>query len=133
MLFKKKCWYSVVFGNWRQICGRNRIFGIGNRAKYSVSAKVKNSGFGRSLAKTQVMIGGAKAKDVSNVIIIVDGAEVRPGNAFELLRVTFDQSFTLRPYLTSLLKEDRFWAGCIARLAQHLPVDNCCGSWGVDS
>jgi hypothetical protein len=95
MLFKKKCWYSVVFGNWRQIFGRNRIFGIGNRAKYSVSAKVKNSGFGRSLAKTQVMIGGAKAKDVSNVIIIVDGA----GQLFLVLNMVQCKQYTLRHHI----------------------------------
>jgi hypothetical protein len=72
-------------------------------------------------AKTQLMIGSAKDKDVSNVVIVVDGAEIKPGNTLELLGVTFDQKFTVRPYLAKLTKEARFRAGCVARLAQHLP------------
>jgi hypothetical protein len=40
----------------------------------------KDNGLAFNRANTQVMIGGAKAKDVSNVVIVVDGAEVRPGN-----------------------------------------------------
>jgi hypothetical protein len=81
----------------------------------------KDNGLALNGAKTQVMIGGARAKDVSNVVIVVDGAEVRPGNTFELLGVTFDQRFTARLYLANLSKEARFRAGRVARLAQHLP------------
>jgi hypothetical protein len=33
----------------------------------------------------------------------------------------FDQRFTVRPYLTNLSKEAKFWAGRVARLVQHLP------------
>jgi hypothetical protein len=44
-----KCWYSVVFGNRRQIFGQNGIFRTGNGAEFSVSSKVENSGFGWSL------------------------------------------------------------------------------------
>jgi hypothetical protein len=33
----------------------------------------------------------------------------------------FDQRFLVRPYLNTLSKEAKFWAGYIARLAQHLP------------
>jgi hypothetical protein len=51
----------------------------------------KDNGLALNGAKTQVMIGGARAKDISNVVILVDGAEVRPGNTFKLLGVTFDQ------------------------------------------
>jgi hypothetical protein len=51
----------------------------------------------------------------------VDGSEIRPGNTFELLGVTFDQKFTVRPYLAKLTKEARFCAGRVAWLAQHLP------------
>jgi predicted DNA-binding helix-hairpin-helix protein len=49
-------------------------------------------------AKTQVMIGGAKAKarDIASISIQVDGAEVKSSNLFELLGVTFDQRFTVR-------------------------------------
>jgi hypothetical protein len=81
----------------------------------------KDNGLALNRAKTQVMIGGAKAKDVLNVVIVLDGAEVRPGNTFKLLGVTFDQRFTVRPYLTNLSKEARFRAGRVARLDQHLP------------
>jgi hypothetical protein len=48
----------------------------------------KDNGLALNRAKTQVMIGGARAKDILNVVILVDCAEVRPGNAFELLGVT---------------------------------------------
>jgi hypothetical protein len=72
-------------------------------------------------AKTQVMIGSAKDKDISNIIIHVDGAEVKPSNTFELLGVTFDQRFMVRLCCTNLSKEAKFRDGCVARLAQHLP------------
>jgi hypothetical protein len=81
----------------------------------------KDNGLALNRAKTQVMIGGARAKDIINVVILVDGAEVRPGNTFELSGVTFDQRFTVRPYLTNLSKEAKFRASRVARLAQHLP------------
>jgi hypothetical protein len=61
----------------------------------------------------------------------VDGAEVKPSNSFELLGITFNRQFTVRPYLHCLAREARF------RLAQwhNSPntshVDNCCGSLGV--
>jgi hypothetical protein len=67
-------------------------------------------------AKTQVMVGG-KAKFTINV----DGTEVKPSNTFDLLGITFDPSFTVWPYLHSLVREARFRAGRVARLAQHLP------------
>jgi hypothetical protein len=54
-----------------------------------------------------VMIGGAKAKDISNITIHVYSAEVKPSNTFELLGVTFDQRFTVRPYLTTLVSVKR--------------------------
>jgi hypothetical protein len=74
-------------------------------------------------AKTQVMIGGAKAKarDNASISIIVDGVEVKPTNYFELPWVTFDRKFTVRPYLCNLAREARFRAGRVAQLLQHLP------------
>jgi hypothetical protein len=42
----------------------------------------KYNGLALNGAKTQVMIGGAKAKDVLNVVVVVVGAEVRLGNTF---------------------------------------------------
>jgi hypothetical protein len=53
--------------------------------------------------------------------ISVDGREVKPGGTFDLLRVTFDRNFTVKPYVNSLARELRFRAGCVARLAQDLP------------
>jgi hypothetical protein len=82
----------------------------------------QDNGLALNGAKTQVMIGGAKAKamDISNIIIHVNGTEVKPSNTLELLGVTFDQRFMVRPYLTNLSKEAKFWAGRVAGLAQHL-------------
>jgi hypothetical protein len=69
------------------------------------------------------MIGGtkAKARDNASICITLDGVEVKPTNSFQLLGVTFDRKFTVRPYLCALAKEARFWAGCVAQLLQHLP------------
>jgi hypothetical protein len=67
------------------------------------------------------MIGGTKDKDISNVVVVVDEAEIKLGNMFELLGVTFDQKFTVRPCLAKLTKDARFRAGSAAQLAQHLP------------
>jgi hypothetical protein len=68
------------------------------------------------------MIGGkAKARDNASITITVNGAEVKTDNSFELLGITFDRKFTVRPYLHSLAREARFQAGRVARLSQHLP------------
>jgi hypothetical protein len=69
------------------------------------------------------MISGAKAKAryIATISIHVDGAEVKPSDTFKLLGVTFDQRFTVRPYLNNLSREARFRAGRVARHAQHLP------------
>jgi hypothetical protein len=80
----------------------------------------KINGLALNGAKTQVMVSGkAKAKDMFT--INVDGTEVKPSNTFNLLRITFDRSFTVRPYLHSLARLARFQAGRVARLTQHLP------------
>jgi hypothetical protein len=50
----------------------------------------------------------------------IDGAEVKPVGTFDLLGVTFDRQFTVKPYLHSRARESRFRAGRVARLAQHL-------------
>jgi hypothetical protein len=62
-------------------------------------------------ATTQLMIGGAKDMDVSNIIVVVDSAEIRLGNTLELLGVSFDRKFTVKPYLSKLTKEARFLRG----------------------
>jgi hypothetical protein len=83
----------------------------------------RDNGLALNGAKTQVMIGStkAKARDTASISIIVDGAEVKPTNFFELLGVTFKRKFTVRPYLSNLAREARFRAGRVARLSQHLP------------
>jgi hypothetical protein len=73
----------------------------------------KINGLTLNRAKTQVMVGGkAKAKDTFT--INVEGMEVEPSNTFDLLGITFNQSFTVRPYLHSLAREARFRAGRVA-------------------
>jgi hypothetical protein len=83
----------------------------------------RDNGLALSSTKSQVMISSAKAKarDIASIRINVDGGEVKPSNSFELLGVTFDHKFTVRPYLNTLAREARFRAGRVARLAQHLP------------
>jgi hypothetical protein len=63
-------------------------------------------------------LNGAKTKARQSS---VGGAEVKPSNSLELLGVTFDHKFMVRPYLNTLAREARFRAGRMARLAQHLP------------
>jgi hypothetical protein len=92
-----------------------------HRLANAMAKFTKDNGLALNGAKTQAMIGGDRAKDISFVVILVDGAKVRSGNTFELLGVTFDQRFTVRPYLTNLSKEAKFWAGRKVRLAQQLP------------
>jgi hypothetical protein len=79
----------------------------------------RDNGLALNGAKTQVMIGGTR--DKASICINADGAEVKPSNSFKLLGVTFDRKFTLRPYLSTLVREARFRAGRVARLSQHLP------------
>jgi hypothetical protein len=83
----------------------------------------RDNGLALNGAKTQVMIGGtkAKARDNASICIIVDRAEVKPTNSFELLGVTFNCKFTVRPILCNLAREARFGAFGVARLLQHLP------------
>jgi hypothetical protein len=64
----------------------------------------RDNGLAQNGAKTQVMIGGFKAK-AESISIHVDGAEVKPSNTFELLGVTIVQRFTVRPYLNTLSRE----------------------------
>jgi hypothetical protein len=68
------------------------------------------------------MIGGkAKARDTTTFTINADGAEMKTSNSFQLLGITFDRQFAMRPYLPSLARKARFRSGRLARLAQHLP------------
>jgi hypothetical protein len=83
----------------------------------------RDNGLELNGAKTQVMIGSTKAtaRDNASICIIVDRGEVKPTNSFELLEVTFDCKFKVRPYLCNLAREARFRAGSVAQLSQHLP------------
>jgi hypothetical protein len=87
----------------------------------AMSNFTKYNGLALNRAKTRLIIHVAKDKDVLNFVVVVEGAEVRPGNTLELLGVTFDQKFTVRPYLAKLSMEVRFRARCVAQPAQHLP------------
>jgi hypothetical protein len=51
-------------------------------ACHAMSDFTKFNGLALNGAKMQLMIGGAKDKDVLNLVVVVDGAEVRPGNTF---------------------------------------------------
>jgi hypothetical protein len=73
----------------------------------------KTNGLALNGSKTQVMVGG-KGKAPSTFTINVNGMEGEPSNTFDLLGITFDQSFTVRPYLHSLAREARFQAGRMA-------------------
>jgi hypothetical protein len=66
------------------------------------------------------MVSG-KGKPPPTFSVNVDGAEVKPVGTFDLLGVTFDRQFPVKPYLHSLARESHFPAGPVARLAQHLP------------
>jgi hypothetical protein len=81
----------------------------------------KTNGLALNGAKTQVMVGGKGKPPPPTFTINVNGTEVKPLNTFNLLGLTFDRSFTVRPYLHSLAREARFSADRVARFAQHLP------------
>jgi hypothetical protein len=81
----------------------------------------KSNGLALNGAKSQLMVGGKGKPPPHTVYLTVDGEEIRPVNTFDLLGITFDTNFTVRPYLHSLARESRFRAGRDARLAQHLP------------
>jgi hypothetical protein len=79
----------------------------------------KSNGLALNGTKTQVMVG-SKGKPPHTFSINVDSNEVKPVGTFNLLGVTFDWNFTVKPYLHSLAREARFRDGPVARLAQHL-------------
>jgi hypothetical protein len=83
-------------------------------------AYTKTNGLTLNGAKTQVMVSG-KGKPPLTFTVNVDGEEVRPVNTFDLLGITFDRNFTVRPYLHCLAREARFHAGHVAQILQHLP------------
>jgi hypothetical protein len=72
-----------------------------------VVAYMRANGLALNRAKTQVMVG-SKGKPPPTFTIDVNGAEVKPGGTFDLLGVTFDRQFTVKPYLHSLARELRF-------------------------
>jgi hypothetical protein len=94
------------------------FFTLSSPLFFEVYAYTKTNGLALSGAKTQVMVGG-KGKPPLTFTVNVDGEEVKPIGTFDLLGVTFDQNFTVRPY--SLAREARFRSGRVARLAHHLP------------
>jgi hypothetical protein len=77
-----------------------------------VVAYTKANGLSLNGAKTQVMVGGKWKPPTFTVN--VDGAEVKPVGTFDLLGVTFNRQFMVKPYLHSLARESRFRAGRVA-------------------
>jgi ribonuclease P/MRP protein subunit RPP40 len=69
-----------------------------------VVAYMRANGLALNGAKTQVMVGG-KGKPPLHLHHRRDGAEVKPGGTFDLLGVTFDRQFKVKPYLHSLARE----------------------------
>jgi hypothetical protein len=61
----------------------------------------------------------------------VNGEEVKPVGTFDLLGVTFDRHFTVRPYLHSLAREARFQPAASPDWHNTSHVANCYGSSGV--
>jgi hypothetical protein len=99
----------------------------------AIAKNIKDNGLALNGAKTQVMTGGtkAKARDITSISINVEGAEVKPSNLFQLLGVTFDQKFTVRPYLNTLAREARFRAAAWCKWHNISHVDDCYGSLGA--
>jgi hypothetical protein len=85
-----------------------------------VVAYTKANGLALNGAKTQMMVG-SKGKPPLMFTVNVDGVEVNPVGTFDLLGVTFDRHFAVKPYLHSLARESIIRAGYGTRLAQHLP------------
>jgi hypothetical protein len=69
-----------------------------------VVAYTKANGLALNGAKTQVMVCG-KGKPPPTFTVNVNGAEVKPVGTFDLLGVSFDRQFTVKPYLHFLARE----------------------------
>jgi hypothetical protein len=78
-----------------------------------VVAYTKPNGLALNGAKTQVMVSG-KGKPPSTFTVNVDGAEGKPVGTFNLLGVTFDRQFMVKPYLHSLARGSRSRVGHVA-------------------
>jgi hypothetical protein len=68
------------------------------RLVHIVVAYMRANGLALNGSKTQVLVGG-KGRPPPTFVIDVDGAEVKPGGTFDLLGVTFDRNFTVKPYV----------------------------------
>jgi hypothetical protein len=85
-------------------------------------AFTKGKGLLLNGAKTQLLLSSNLKKQVAiSFEILVDGNIVKPADNLELLGVKFDRQFTVRPHEEKLVKDARFRATHIARLAKHLP------------
>jgi hypothetical protein len=85
------------------------------------SAFTKGNGLLLIGAKTQLLLSSNVKKQVADSFeILMDGNIVKPADNLELLGVKFDRQFTVRPHKKKLVKDARFRATHIARLAKHL-------------
>jgi hypothetical protein len=93
----------------------------------------RDNGLALNGAKTQVMIGCAKAKAISNVTIHVDGAEVKPCSTFELLGSHLTRGSRCTLTATSSPRRQGFEPSVLHGWRNTSHVDNCRGSWEVVS
>jgi hypothetical protein len=90
-----------------------------NRLAQKFASYAKGNGLVLNAAKTQLMFSAAAGK-VEDILVMVDGAEISPGNTFELLGVTFDRRFSTRPHMSKVAAAAESRASLIARLSRHI-------------
>jgi hypothetical protein len=78
----------------------------------------KGNGLVLNASKTQVLVCAGAGKDL---VVNVNGKEIRAAETLELLGVRFDRRFATMPHLLHLAKATTQRAAMITRLACHLP------------
>lgn len=79
------------------------------------------NGLVMNAAKTQLMVAGARPKDLAGFAVAVDGVDVKPSPELELLGVRFDDSLTTDPHRHAMAKAAQQRAALVSRLALHIP------------
>jgi hypothetical protein len=80
----------------------------------------RSMGLSMNASKTQLLLS-AKADNVTEVTMEVDGNTISPCNVIELLGVRYNRKLSRTPHVRLLLAAVRQWASVVARLANHLP------------
>jgi hypothetical protein len=78
------------------------------------------SGLSLNAGKTQLLISSS-AGDVSEVVLNVNGQDIKPRDVIEMLGVSYDRKFSAAPHLKNMLVATRQRAAVIVRLANHIP------------